>query len=93
MGHLGDSEAVSLPDCCHPAGSLSTDLPAIKVVADTVMGGRYLGNHGEGMGSHGVQGRRASQHEGDVGRESSQRSLNLPGLDLQDGDGEILPWA
>lgn len=70
--HLGDSEAASPPDCCCPVGSLSMDWLAIKVVADTVMGGRYLGNHVGGMGSHGVPGKRASQREGEVGRESSQ---------------------
>lgn len=51
------------------------------------MGERYLGNHVGGKGSHGVLWRRASQREGEVERGSSQRSLNLTGLDLQDGDG------
>lgn len=70
--HPGDSEAASPPDCCCPAGSLLTDWLAIKVVVDTVMGGRYLENHVGVMGSHGVLGRRASQREDAVGRESSQ---------------------
>lgn len=36
------------------------------------MGERYLENHVEGRESHGVLGRRASQREGEVERESIQ---------------------
>lgn len=42
------------------------------VVVGTVMEGKCLGNHAGAMGSHGALERRASQHEGEVGRESSQ---------------------
>lgn len=70
--HLEDSEAASPPDCCCSAGSLSVDWPVIKEVVDIAMGEKYLGNHVGGMGSRGVLGRRASQHEDEVGKESSQ---------------------
>lgn len=91
-GHRGDSEAALPPDCSCSVGSLLTDLLAIKVVVDTAMGGKYLGNHVAGMGSHGVLGRRARQRDGSVVRESIQQSLNLTGLELQGGDGETWPW-
>lgn len=63
-GHLGDSEAALPPDCCCSVGSLLTDLLAVKVAVDTAKGGKYLGNHVAGMGSHGVRGRKAGQREG-----------------------------
>lgn len=69
---LGGSEGASPPDCCCPAGPLSSDWLAIKVVVGTVMGERCLGNHGGEMESHGVLLRRASQREGEVVRERSQ---------------------
>lgn len=71
-GDLGDSEGASPPDCCCPAGSLSRDWLAIKVVVGTVMVERCLGNHVGETESHGVLVRRASQHEGEVERERSQ---------------------
>lgn len=59
-----DSEAILSPDCWHSMGSLTMNLPAIKVVVDTVMEGRYLENHVGEKESHGVLGRRARRHEG-----------------------------
>lgn len=71
-GHLEDSEEVSPPDCWSLMGSLLMDWQAIRVAADTVMGGRYLEIHVGVMGNHEALGRRVGQHEDEVLRESSQ---------------------